>query len=220
MSDATSQIIQNTIEFVKKELAGNDASHDWFHIERVWKLSKTLAREEKIENSEIVELAALLHDVNDWKYSGSETAGVETAVAFLKSQNFDEEKIKKVAQIIEGVGFKNELANKTEMFPELAVVQDADRLDAIGAIGIGRTFAYGGRKSTPMYDPEIKPVENITKEQYMHKEKNTTINHFYEKLLKLKDMMKTETGKKMAQQRHNFMEQFLNQFYAEWEGRM
>jgi len=177
---------------------------------------------------EIVELAALLHDVRDWKYSGSETAGVEAAKTFLESEEYDLNKIKTIVDIIGGVSFKNELSastNKMKLFAELAVVQDADRLDAIGAIGIARTFSYGGKKGTGMYDPEkdrsTMDVMEISKDEYMNKTKNngSTVDHFYEKLLKLKDMMKTQTGKKMALKRHQFMELYLSQLFAEIDGR-
>jgi len=214
-------IITKTIEFVKAELQGNDASHDWHHIERVWKIARTIAQSEGVQDTEVIEIAALLHDVRDYKYSGSEHAGEEAAREFLQKLSYDTAKIETIVTIIQGIGFKNELANKgTPIFKELAIVQDADRLDAIGAIGIGRTFSYGGKKLTPMHDPEIKPNVAITKEEYMkNHEKNTTINHFYEKLLKLKDMMKTETGKKMAEKRHKFMEDFLQEFLLEWDGK-
>lgn len=215
-------IIQNTIEFVKKELEGNDGSHDFWHIERVWKLAKEIAQQEHIENIEIVELSALLHDIRDWKYSGSETAGVYAVREFLQQQKYPEDKIELIARVIEGVSFKNGLNKdaKTEIFPELAVVQDADRLDAIGAVGIARTFCYGGFKNRAIYDPQYPPRLNLTKEQYKQDSPhNHTINHFYEKLLVLKDGMKTETGQRMAQQRHDFMLAFLDQFFDEWNGK-
>eukprot|EP00026_Physarum_polycephalum_P015756 Phypoly_transcript_16516.p1 GENE.Phypoly_transcript_16516~~Phypoly_transcript_16516.p1 ORF type:complete len:222 (+),score=41.14 Phypoly_transcript_16516:193-858(+) len=214
-------IIEVTVDFVKKELEGNDASHDYWHIERVWKLAREIAKQENIEDIEVVELSALLHDIRDWKYSGSETAGSEAVREFLQSQNYPSEKLEKIIQVIEGVSFKNELNKdaKVNIFPELAVVQDADRLDAIGAIGVGRTFCYSGFKNRPMHDPQYPPRLNLTKEEYKKDSPhNTTINHFYEKLLILKDGMKTTTGRKMAQKRHEFMELYLEQFLAEWEG--
>eukprot|EP01116_Phalansterium_solitarium_P011823 TRINITY_DN27628_c0_g1_i1.p2 TRINITY_DN27628_c0_g1~~TRINITY_DN27628_c0_g1_i1.p2 ORF type:complete len:224 (-),score=91.72 TRINITY_DN27628_c0_g1_i1:265-936(-) len=221
MASTHEDLVQKAIGFVKHELAGNDASHDWFHIERVWKLAKRIAAEEGVADVEVVELAALLHDVKDWKYSGSENAGVEAAEQFLVSQSYDAAKIATIKRIIEGVSFKNELGGKElVVFPELACVQDADRLDAIGAIGIGRTFAYAGAKGRPMHDPEHPYRPNVTKEQYMQQDakNNTTINHFYEKLLLLKDMMKTQTGKRLAQKRHEYMEGFLQEFMLEWDG--
>jgi len=187
-------------------------------------LSSKIAKQENVEDQELVQLAALLHDVRDYKYSGSETEGPDAAAAFLETQNYPKEKIQKIRQIIEGISFKNELKSSPlqlrEKFPELAIVQDADRLDAIGAIGIGRAFTYSGKRGRAMYDPTKPPKQNITKEQYMTQGSvdNTTLNHFYEKLLLLKGMMKTESGRQMAEQRHRFMEQFLNEFYLEWEG--
>jgi len=204
---------------VKDELKGNDGSHDFHHINRVRKLALSLAEEEHIENTDVVELAALLHDIKDWKYSGSETAGIDAARQFLQIQHVPEDKIALIVKAIEGVGFKTELGKKLEMFPELAVVQDADRLDAIGAIGIARTFTYGGAKNRPIYDPSVPPQKDLTKEQYMAQNKNApTVNHFYEKLLKLKGLMKTEAGRRRAEQRHAFMEQFLERIFAECDG--
>eukprot|EP01112_Ceratiomyxa_fruticulosa_P012176 TRINITY_DN3360_c0_g1_i2.p1 TRINITY_DN3360_c0_g1~~TRINITY_DN3360_c0_g1_i2.p1 ORF type:complete len:222 (-),score=37.11 TRINITY_DN3360_c0_g1_i2:154-819(-) len=219
--ESHSPIITKTIQFVKDELANQDGSHDFHHIHRVWATARSLAKSEGVEDIEIVELAALLHDIQDWKYSGSETAGVEAARSWLHSQGYDPLKTEKIAEIIEGVSFKNELARKiTSPSRELAVVQDADRLDAIGAIGIARTFTYGGAKKRPLYDPEHPYTEEISKEQYMDQTRpNPTVNHFYEKLFKLKDMMKTESGRHLAEERHKFMEMFLDQFYAEWDGK-
>jgi len=188
----------------------------------VWKTATQLAVQEGVVDLEVVELAALLHDIKDWKYSNSETAGVEAAEKFLKSQGFDEDKVKKVVNIIENVSFKNELSKpigETSLSIEAAIVQDADRLDAIGAIGIARTFSYGGAKNRSMYDPRYGPRENLTKEQYMQPSlHNTSINHFHEKLFLLKNMMKTKSGKLMAEKRHAFMMAYVDQFLSEWEG--
>eukprot|EP01113_Clastostelium_recurvatum_P038576 TRINITY_DN5788_c0_g2_i1.p1 TRINITY_DN5788_c0_g2~~TRINITY_DN5788_c0_g2_i1.p1 ORF type:complete len:219 (-),score=41.02 TRINITY_DN5788_c0_g2_i1:139-795(-) len=214
--------IERTVEFVKKELAGNDGSHDFAHIYRVWQNARTIAREEGGGDTEVVELAAILHDIQDWKYSGSETAGVEAARAWLTSLSYDPAKIDTVAQIIEGVGFKNELAKKDISPPskETCIVQDADRLDAIGAIGIARCFSYGGSRNRPLYDPEIPARENISKQDYMdQKQVSPSVNHFYEKLFKLKGMMKTDAGRRMAESRHEYMKAFLDRFYLEWEGK-
>ena len=212
-----SKIISNTIAFVKKELRDAEGGHDWFHIERVWKNSKLIAQSEDA-NIEVVEIGALLHDIADSKFhNGDETVGPKKAKAFLESQNVSIEIINHVISIIENISFKGGKTKRTFTSKELDVVQDADRLDAIGAIGIARTFNYGGFKNREIYNPDIKPDLNMTKEQY----KNSTaptINHFYEKLLLLKDKMNTESGKQIAQQRHQFMEQYLEQFYAEWEG--
>lgn len=209
--------IQQTIEFVKKELQNAETGHDWWHIERVHKSAKAIAIEEKVD-LEIVEFAALLHDIADAKFNdGDEEIGPQKAGNFLKSINVNEETIIHVKQIIRNMSFKSSLGEISFTSIEMLVVQDADRLDAIGAIGIARAFTYGGFKNRELYNPAIKPAINQSKEAY----KNTTaptINHFYEKLLLLKDKMNTLTGKRIAQQRHKFMEQYLTQFYAEWEG--
>lgn len=210
-------IINQTINFVKKTLANAEAGHDWFHIERVYKTAQTINAVEK-GNELIVALAALLHDIADSKFNnGDEEIGPKKAGDFLKTINVDEETINHVQQIIKNLSFKASFGEIIFTSKELNVVQDADRLDAIGAIGIARAFTYGGFKNRVLYDPEIKPNLNMTKEEY----KNTTaptITHFYEKLLLLKDLMKTEMGKKMAAQRHQFMVTYLDQFYAEWDG--
>jgi uncharacterized protein len=231
--DTTSPIIFKAIDFVKKEMNGNDASHDWGHIERVLKLSRIIAIQENIPDLEIVELAAILHDVGDWKYSGSETSGPFAVKLFLQNEHLEPSKIDKIIEIIKEVSFKeelpkcdtmgNDIINNEHIYSsrELAVVQDADRLDALGAIGIARAFCFSGRKGRAMYDPRIAPRTNLTKEEYIDKDsqrENTTINHFYEKLLLLKDMMKTSLGKKMAIERHAFMETYLKQFISEWHG--
>ncbi|GAB5373433.1 hypothetical protein AAMO2058_001751300, partial [Amorphochlora amoebiformis] len=170
----------------------------------------------------VVELAALLHDIKDWKYSKSETAGADAAFEFLQKQKCDPKVIKKVVEVMKNIGFKNELGNngKVNITPELAVVQDADRLDAIGAIGIARTFTYGGSKNRALYDPDIKPALNITKEEYMRKGRaSPTVNHFYEKLLLLKGKLKTNSARELAEDRHKYMEEFLERFYNEWDGK-
>lgn len=208
-------IIESTIAFVKEKLEGAEAGHDWFHIERVWKLSKKIAQNETC-NLEVVELAALLHDIADPKFhNGDEELALKISREFLESQNADAPVIDQVLFIIKNISFKNrnEIAENPPI--ELQIVQDADRLDAIGAIGIARTFNFGGFKNNLMYHPDIEPKLNQTKEEYK-KSNGTTINHFYEKLLLLKDLMNTETGKKLAEDRHNFMLSFLKQFYHEW----
>ena len=208
-------VIQTTIAFVKEKLEGAEAGHDWFHIERVWKLSKKIADSETC-NLQVVELAALLHDIADPKFhDGDETLALKISNEFLQSQNVSAETIEQVLFIIKNISFKNR-EEAPEILPiELQIVQDADRIDAIGAIGIARTFNYGGFKNNLMYHPDIHPALNMTKEEYK-KSKGTTINHFYEKLLLLKDMMNTETGKKIAEERHDFMVEFLDQFAREW----
>lgn len=211
-------IIDQTINFVKKTLANAEAGHDWFHIERVYKTAQHINASENADEL-IVALAALLHDIADSKFNGGdEEIGPQKAGDFLESIGVETDIINEVKLIIKNLSYKASLGEINYFSNELNVVQDADRLDAIGAIGIARAFTYGGFKNRVLYDPEIKPNLQMTKEEY----KNTTaptINHFYEKLLLLKDLMKTETGKMMAQQRHDFMLAYLDQFYQEWEGK-
>ena len=213
------KIITTTIAFVKKELKNAEGGHDWFHIERVFKNSILISKDEKVDVF-VVSLAALLHDIADPKfYNGDETVGPKIATKFLKEQEVHEQIINHVVNIIKHISFKNSFDKESKKFNsiELKVVQDADRLDAIGAIGIARCFNYGGFKNRGLYDPEIIPNLNMTKEQYKNSDA-PTINHFYEKLLLLKDSMNTLSGKKIAAQRHAFMETYLKQFYDEWDG--
>lgn len=210
--------IQKTIDFVKKTLANAEAGHDWFHIERVFKTSLTINLKENGDES-VVAFAALLHDIADPKFNnGDEELGPNVAESFLKSINIDSETVKHVKLIIQNMSFKNSFDGAGFTSKEMQIVQDADRLDAIGAIGIARAFTYGGFKNRVLYDPSIKPEQHLTKETY----KNTTaptINHFYEKLLLLKDMMNTDGGKAIAKERHEFMLLYLDHFYKEWEGK-
>jgi uncharacterized protein len=217
MNFTEEKIIENTISFVKKTLENAEGGHDWFHIERVYKNSILIAKKENV-NSLIVKLGALLHDIADSKfYDGDETLGPKIAREFLFSQNVDSTVIEHVVKIIENISFKG--GNITQKFTsdELNVVQDADRLDAIGAIGIARCFNYGGFKNRQLYNPEIIPNLKMSKEEYKSSP-SPTINHFYEKLLLLKDKMNTETGLRIAKDRHEYMLAFLNQFYTEWKG--
>lgn len=210
-------IINNTIIFVKKTLKDAEGGHDWFHIERVYKNALLISKTEKVDDF-VVALGALLHDIADSKfYDGDESVGPKVASDFLLELNVDHGTIEHVVKIIENISFKG--GNERQKFtsPELDVVQDADRLDAIGAIGIARCFNYGGFKNRGLYDPEIKPNLNMSKEAYK-KSTAPTINHFYEKLLLLKDRMNTKTGKLVAGERHEFMLHFLNQFDKEWNG--
>ena len=212
-------LLENTIAFVKKELANAEGGHDWFHIERVYKNSLLISKTEGVDNL-VISLGALLHDIADSKFHhGDETVGPKKAQDFLSSENVAEEVIVHVIKIIENISFKG--GNKKQDFhsKELEVVQDADRLDAIGAMGIARCFNYGGFKNRKLYDPEIKPNLNMSPEAYKASTA-PTINHFYEKLLLLKDKMNTQTGKQIAQRRHDYMEDFLTQFYGEWEGKL
>ncbi len=212
-----SQLIQITAEFVKTKLQGAEGGHDWWHIYRVWNNSKQLAKTEG-GNSLVIELAALLHDIADSKFhDGDETMGPKIAKEFLVELGVNKLDIDQIVIIIENLSFKGGHASKIEKTIEFEIVQDADRLDAIGAIGIARTFNYGGFKNREIYNPEIAPNLTMTKEEY----KNSTaptLNHFYEKLLLLKELMNTKTGKAMAEERHRFMENYLEQFYKEWEG--
>ena len=209
-------LIEKTIAFVKEKLEGAEAGHDWFHIERVWKLSKKIAEKEG-GNLEVIELSALLHDIADPKFhNGNETLALEISRNFLESEMVSEEIILQVLFIIKNISFKNRGELPENLPLELEIVQDADRLDAIGAIGIARTFNFGGFKNNLMYHPEIKPNLGMNKEEYK-KSNGTTINHFYEKLLLLKNLMNTETAKKIASERHDFMLKFLDEFYKEWK---
>lgn len=214
---ATDLLITTTEQFVKKELAGAEGGHDWWHIYRVWKSARKIAAGEQVDML-VVELSALLHDIADSKFhGGDESIGPRKAREFLESIGAPEATIQHVVDIIVNISFKGGHNNGAFYSPELGVVQDADRLDAIGAIGIARTFNYGGFKNRAIYDPAIQPDLHMTKEQY----KNSTaptINHFYEKLLLLKDKMNTATGRQLAEERHVFMETFLEKFYEEWEG--
>ncbi|WP_313806163.1 HD domain-containing protein [Flavobacterium sp.] len=212
-------LIDNTIQFVKQQLHDAEGGHDWFHIERVYKNALLIAKGETCDLT-VVQLGALLHDIADSKFhGGDEQIGPKTARTFLESQGVSEEVILHVIAIIENISFKGGNFEKKFTSTELDIVQDADRLDALGAIGIARTFNYGGFKNRPLYNPEIQPNLTMSKEEY----KNSaapTLNHFYEKLLLLKDKMNTETGKQIAEQRHAYMEGFLAQFYGEWNGEL
>lgn len=211
-------LTEKTITFVKATLAEAEGGHDWFHIERVWRLARHIGENEGNVDMGVVELGALLHDIADSKFhDGDEEIGPKTARAFLESEGAPEETIVHVENIIRHISFKGSFEGQKWMSPELAVVQDADRLDALGAVGIARTFNYGGHKGRLLYDPEVKPNLTMSKDEYKASTA-PTLNHFYEKLLLLRDLMNTETGRQMADARHAFMEQFLEQFYAEWNG--
>ena len=211
------KLIENTIQFVKQELANAEGGHDWFHIERVYKNSLLIAKSEQC-NLLVVQLGALLHDIADSKFhNGDENVGPKKAFRFLKNLNVDDFIVNEVIDIIKNISFKGGNFDKISYSIELQIVQDADRLDAIGAIGIARTFNYGGFKNRVIYNPDIAPNLNMTKEEYKNSE-SPTLNHFYEKLLLLKDKMNTQTGKNIANQRHQFMELFLENFYKEWNG--
>ena len=211
------QQINATIDFVKEALKNAEGGHDWFHTLRVYNNALLIAKNETVDKL-IVALGALLHDIADSKFhDGDETVGPKVARKFLFEHNVDSLVIEHVINIIENISFKG--GNEAQKFKsvELDVIQDADRLDAIGAIGIARCFNYGGFKNRALYNPDIKSNLNMSKEEYK-RSKAPTINHFYEKLLLLKDRMNTKTGKRIAKERHGYMVQFLDQFYSEWNG--
>lgn len=212
------QIIEKTISFVKQTLADAEGGHDWFHIQRVFKNAMLIAKDEKKASPLIVGLGALLHDIADSKFhNGDESVGPKMAKEFLSTLAVEPKVIDQVIAIIENISFKGGNFKKIYHTLELDIVQDADRLDAIGAIGIARCFNYGGFKNRKLYDPKVAPNLQMSKEEYKNSQ-SPTINHFYEKLLLLKDRMNTETGKKIAEKRHEFMTLYLEQFYAEIEG--
>lgn len=211
------EIIQKTADYIKEEFSGDSSGHDWWHIYRVWKNAITICNHEQADLF-IVQLAALLHDLDDWKFNEAEDETPHRARAWMESCGVDSPIIEKVCEIIMSISFKGANVENKMKSLEGFIVQDADRLDAIGAIGIGRAFAYGGYKNRPMYDPESAPQMHATFEQYKNS-RSATINHFYEKLLLLKDMMNTATAKRIAEQRHEVMLRFLDQFMNEWEGK-
>ncbi len=211
------EIIEETVSFVKETLAGAEGGHDWFHIERVWKTAGFIHKKEGSGDLLTVELAALLHDISDAKFNGGdEKLGSRMAVDFLVKQKLDQERVEHIQSIIRHVSFKGGFPQDQIKTIEFQIVQDADRLDAMGAIGIARAFNYGGFKNRPLFDPEILLQEYRDSKAY-HQSDAPTINHFYEKLLKLKDLMNTKTGKLMARERHEFMLVFLDHFYSEWD---
>lgn len=212
-------ILEKTSSFVKQELHDAEGGHDWWHVQRVWNLSKQIAQKEQVDLF-VVELGALLHDIADSKFhGGDEHIGPQKARIFLESMAVDENVISHIEQIILNISFKGGKVKPTFKSKELDVIQDADRLDALGAIGIARTFNYGGFKNREIYNPNIPPDLQMTKEAYK-KSQAPTINHFYEKLLLLKDRMNTDTGRAMAAKRHRFMEEYLARFYKEWAGEL
>lgn len=224
------EIIEKTEYFVKETLSKDSTGHDWWHVHRVRNLAKRIARHEGADIF-IVELAALLHDIGDYKFfQGDEEAGAEKVREWLSSLEISSSLIDKIVKITSQISFMHTLPDKGKwkdkknssvptVSKELMAVTDADRLDAMGAIGIARAFTYGGFFNRPIYDPAIKPSKSITKEDYKTTEA-PSINHFYEKLLKLKDMMYTKLGRKMAKRRHRFLNLFLKQFFKEWKGKM
>jgi len=210
-------LIDRTAAHIRQKFSGESSGHDWWHIYRVWQNAKQIAGHEPAEML-IVELGALLHDIADWKFSGDDAAGPRDAAAWLRSEGAPEAVVAAVCDIIKGLSYKGAHVAIDALSLEGRIVQDADRLDAIGAIGVGRAFAYGGHAGREMHNPDVPPVLHGSYEAYK-KNKGPTINHFYEKLLLLKDRMNTETGKRIAERRHEFLEQFLGQFLNEFDGR-
>ncbi len=210
------EIIRKTEEFVKKTMKG-DPGHDWSHVDRVRKTALYIGEKEKADLF-IIELASLLHDVADHKfYKGDDQIGPNTAKKWLEKMNLESSKIKEICSIIEEVSFKGARVKYNLKNFEGNIVRDADKLDALGAIGLARTFSYGGHFNVPMYLPDVKPYFHKSFKEYK-KNSASTINHFYEKLLLLKDRMHTKTAKQIAIRRHKFMEQYLKEFYEEWKG--
>ena len=211
------KLIEKTRLYVEQALAGDGSGHDWWHVYRVWSIAKKIAQKENADQT-IVELAALLHDIADWKFNdGDELAGSREAAAWLNKNGVDPILVDEVCEIISTLSYKGAGVVTPMHTIEGKIVQDADRLDAIGAVGIARTFAYGGNKNRLMYHPEEPPVMHESFEHYKNN-KGHTINHFHEKLLLLKDRMNTESAKKLAEQRHLFMEYYLDRFHKEWDG--
>ncbi len=214
------EIINKTAKFVQEKLSGEGTGHDWWHTFRVWQMAQRIGQTEKA-NLFVVELAALLHDIADWKFQdqGDDAVGAMIAKEWLEKLGVDTEKIARICKIMVEVSFKGAGVQDKVSSQEGVVVQDADRLDALGAMGIARCFAYGGYRGRPLYDPTIKPQVHQSFAQYKNSE-STSINHFYEKLLLLKSRMHTKTGKQIAAGRHRFIQEFLARFFQEWEGKI
>lgn len=210
------EIIEDTKQMVRQRLLNEGTGHDWYHIERVWKMAIHLAEKEKA-NLFVVELAALLHDLIDDKLVANKEEAIQEVMYWLEGVGVSSSDSEKILEIIETISFKGGNTRKLHTI-EAQLVQDADRLDAIGAIGIARCFAYAGSKGSPLFDPELSVREEMTEKQY-REGKSSAVHHFYEKLLKLKDLMNTESAKAIAEERHAFMEEYLTQFFNEWEGK-
>ncbi|GAA5225085.1 HD domain-containing protein [Membranihabitans marinus] len=208
-------ILDHTVSYVKSELAEAESGHDFWHVERVWKLSSYIADREQYQNI-AVDLGALLHDIADAKFhNGNEDIAIEKTSTFLSSIDVAPSVREEVLYIIKNISYRSSLERDIDKSMALQIVQDADRLDAIGAIGIARAFNYGGYRNRPLYDPRIPIVRHQSKEEYRGSTA-PTIHHFYDKLLRLKDQMNTETGRLLAEERHVFLEQYLDQFFREW----
>lgn len=212
------KVVKDAVVFVKKSLAGEGTGHDWWHIERVWNNAKNIHKTEKGDRF-VIDLAVLLHDVGDRKVIKRDEDDYAIASNFLESKNVPPQIIEQVVFIIKNISFSNTLNNKPQNFSkEFYIVQDADRLDALGAIGIARLFAFGGSKGRPLYDPSKIAQIVDTKENY-RKMESSSFHHFYEKILLLKNLMNTKTAKKIAQKRHDYIEKYMRQFLLEWEGK-
>lgn len=211
------KFLEKTLLFIKDIFKNDGSGHDFYHSLRVYNIATSICKEENAD-LEIVQLASLLHDIDDYKLFGGKIGSCSRAKEFLEANNISTKKINAICEIISSISFKG----KDTQIPktiEGKIVQDADRLDAIGAIGIARVFAYGGSINRAIYIPEEKPLEDMNEEEY-YNHKGTSINHFYEKLLKLRGLMNTETAKKLAESRNKYMQDFLNEFFLEWEGKI
>ena len=214
------EIIEHTVNYLQQEFANESTGHDWYHIERVWKLSKKIATKEGNNDLFIVEMGALLHDIADHKFhGGDDSIGPKVAQEYLSQFSLENNEVEKIVAIVKEISYKGAGVPTPMSSNEGKIVQDADRLDAIGAIGIARTFAYGGSKNRPIYDPNIKPICHTSFAAYKTSTA-PTINHFYEKLLTLRDKMNTPTAKIEAERRHDFMEEFLRNFYTDWDAQI
>ena len=210
-------IIEKTEKFVYEQLISDASGHDWYHIDRVRKLALHIAKQERKGDLFTIEMAALLHDIPDDKLNATEGEGWAKLDGWLERIRLDQKTAEHIKQIISAISFSAGLKKLPSI--EAAIVQDADRLDAIGAIGIARTFAYGGKKGQPMYDPELSVRQDMTKEEYRNG-KSSSVHHFYEKLLLLIDLINTETARGIAKERHDYMVDFLQEFYKEWDARI
>lgn len=213
----TEKIIQETEHFIRRKFSNEGSGHDWFHVDRVRKMALKIGKEEGCDLF-LTEMAALLHDLDDWKFKEPDDPIHSGAARFLSGAGVEEPYAGQILQIIDDVSYKGAGVDTPVRSAEAAAVQDADRLDAIGAIGIARTFAYGGHKNRPIYDPDIKPAKHASFDEYK-KNDGPTINHFYEKLLLLKNRMNTPVARAIADERHRFMDVFLNRFYDEWDAK-
>ncbi len=214
------EIIEHTVNYLQQEFANESTGHDWYHIERVWKLSQKIAKKEGNNDLFIVEMGALLHDIADHKFhGGDDSIGPKVAQEYLSQFSLENNEEEKIVAIVKEISFKGAGVPTPMSSNEGKIVQDADRLDAIGAIGIARTFAYGGSKNRPIYDPNVKPICHTSFAAYKTSTA-PTINHFYEKLLTLRDKMNTPTAKIEAKRRHAFMEEFLRNFYTDWDAQI